>query len=546
MTSAAPPALAVEGLSVTLHRGAAGQRVLIDVSLSVARGETLAVLGQSGSGKSTLALAILGLLDPEARPVVRGAIHIDGAPMLGAAPARVRAVRRERLGVVFQDPIGALDPTMRIGAQLAQAARGAGDPALWLERVAIADPGRVGRAWPHELSGGQCQRVMIAMALARRPGLIIADEPSTALDVITQAQILRLLGALAREEGVGLLFITHDLGVASVLADRVAVMRRGRIVETGPFEAVIRRPAHPYTRALLAARIALDTDRTRPLPVAADNDGRGDGNGDGGEGLAGPPRAWPPAADRPANLALEMAGIEKTFPGRGLRGKPVPVLKGVDLRIRRGEAVALVGASGSGKSTLLRIAAGLERATAGDIALPSGAPQMVFQDAAGSFTPWLSIGSQIAERLAPLRLAPAERRERVAAAMVQVGLDPALAPRPARALSGGQCQRAALARAIALPPPLLLCDEAVSAMDMSLAAAMLNLIGDLRRRLAMGVLFVTHDLGVARIVADRILVMAGGEIVEAGEAEAITRAPHHPETRRLLDAVPGRRILEGP
>jgi peptide/nickel transport system ATP-binding protein len=527
MTSAAPPALAVEGLSVTLHRGAAGQRVLIDVSLSVARGETLAVLGQSGSGKSTLALAILGLLDPEARPAVEGAIQIDGVPMLGAAPARVRAVRRERLGVVFQDPIGSLDPTMRIGAQLAEAARGGGDPALWLERVAIADPGRVARAWPHELSGGQCQRVMIAMALARRPGLIIADEPSTALDVITQAQILRLLGTLAREEGVGLLFITHDLGVASVLADRVAVMRRGRIVEIGPFEAVIRNPAHPYTRTLLAARIGLDTDRTRPLPVAAE-----------------PPRAWAPAADAPANLALEMAGTWKTFPGRGFRGKPVCVLKGVDLRIRRGEAVALVGASGSGKSTLLRIAAGLERATAGDIALPSGAPQMVFQDAAGSFTPWLSIGSQIAERLAPLHLATDERRERVAAAMVQVGLDPALASRPARALSGGQCQRAALARAIVVPPPLLLCDEAVSAMDMSLAATMLNLIGDLRRRLAMGVLFVTHDLGVARIVADRILVMAGGEIVETGEAEAITRAPQHAETRRLLDAVPGRRVLE--
>jgi peptide/nickel transport system ATP-binding protein len=528
MTSAAPPALAVEGLSVTLHRGAAGQRVLSDVSLSVARGETLVVLGQSGSGKSTLALAILGLLDPEARPVARGAIHIDGVSMLGAPPAQVRAVRRERLGVVFQDPIGSLDPTMRIDAQLAEAARGGEDPAQWLARVAIADPERVRRAWPHELSGGQCQRVMIAMALARRPGLIIADEPSTALDVISQAQILRLLRTLAREEGVGLLFITHDLGVASVLADRVAVMRRGRIVETGPFEAVTQDPAHPYTRTLLAARIGLHTDRTRPLPVAD------------------APRAWAPAVDRPANLALEMAGIVKTFPGRGLRGKPVPVLKGVSLRIRRGEAVALVGASGSGKSTLLRIAAGLETATGGDIALPSGAPQMVFQDAAGSFTPWLSIGSQIAERLAPLRLAPAERRERVATAMVQVGLDPALAPRPARALSGGQCQRAALARAIALPPPLLLCDEAVSAMDMSLAAAMLNLIGDLRRRLAMGVLFVTHDLGVARIVADRILVMAGGEIVEAGEAEAITRAPQHPETRRLLDAVPGRRVLEAP
>jgi peptide/nickel transport system ATP-binding protein len=533
MTRDLAAALAVDDLSVTLHRGTAGHRVLSEVSLSVARGETLAVLGQSGSGKSTLALAILGLLDPGARPTVEGGIRIDGVPLLGAAPATLRAIRRERLGVVFQDPIGALDPTMRIGAQLAEAAPDAADPADWLERVAIADPGRVRRAYPHELSGGQCQRVMIAMALARRPSLIIADEPSTALDVITQAQILRLLGTLAREEGVGLLFITHDLGVASVLADRVAIMHRGRIVETGPFGAVIRQPAHPYTRALLAARIALDTDRERPLPVAAEDDA------DAGEGSGGPPRAWTPAADRPANLALEMAGIKKTFPGRGFRAKPVPVLRGVDLRIRRGEAVALVGASGSGKSTLLRIAAGLERATRGDIALPSGPPQMVFQDAAGSFTPWLSIGSQIAERLAPLRLPPAERRARVAAAMVQVGLDPDLAGRAARALSGGQCQRAALARAIVVPPPLLLCDEAVSAMDMSLAAAMLNLIGDLRRRLAMGVLFVTHDLGVARIVADRILVMAGGEIVEAGDAETLVRAPVHAETRRLLAAVPG-------
>jgi len=547
------PVLDIRNLSVTLHRGAQAQTVLAGVDLAVAAGEVVAVLGQSGSGKSTLAYAVMGLLDPEARPRIEGSIKVAGDEVIAAGPGQLRAVRRERLGVVFQDPIGSLNPALRVGDQLGESLgqRPAIAAADWLDRVGVADPVGVLSAFPHQLSGGQCQRVMIAMALAKRPALIIADEPTTALDVVTQAQVLVLLRQLAREEGVGMLFITHDLGVASVLADRCAIMHRGRLVEVGAFEAVIAQPGHPYTSALLGARFGLDADKRHPLQAAgmettpASAAGSATGCGFASQcplvteacraapppssparhgGLAaclrtdevgpqiwrGAPEVWAPVSDAPPNLALEMAGIEKAFPGRGGRRAPTTVLNGINLRIRRGESVALVGASGSGKSTLLRIAAGLTAPTAGDVVLPSGAAQVVFQDAAGSFTPWLSIGEQIGERLRPLGLSAAERRARIEAALALVGLDPQLARRRSPSLSGGQCQRAALARAIVVPPPLLLCDEAVSAMDMGLAAAVLNLIANLRRKLGMGVLFVTHDLAAARFVADRILVMAAG------------------------------------
>jgi peptide/nickel transport system ATP-binding protein len=580
------PVLAVTDLSVTLHRNGRAHAVLDGISLAVRRGEIVAMLGESGSGKSTLGLAVMGLLPAEAEPEVSGSIAIDSIELLGGEALRWRTVRRERLGTVFQDPIGSLNPSIRIGTQLAEAITDGTPPAKWLGRVGIPDPESRLQAYPHQLSGGQCQRVMIAMAVAKRPGLIIADEPTTALDVVVQAQILELLRRLAREDGIAMLFVTHDLAVAAALADRIVVMHAGRLVEDGPVDRLAVRPGHPYTAALLGARFGLAADRTRQLPTLVTSKETAEG------GIAGcafasrcplvmdhcrtvrPPtmaaihggtvacfrsadvgpdlwtRAlseWPASVASKPEILVEMAMVQKTFttPRRlfGPQAQPVRALKAVNLRIYRGESVAVVGGSGSGKSTLLRIAAGLLAPDDGDVVRASGPPpQVIFQDARGSLTPWLAIGEQIGERLRPLGLPKAEREARVAAALAEVGLDPRLAAAQPRDLSGGQCQRAALARAIVVPPSLLLCDEAISAMDMTLAAAMLNLIGGLCRSLGMALLFVTHDLAAARFVADRIVVMASGEIVEMGDADTIVTAPAHAATRALLAAMPDRLI----
>jgi len=580
---ASAPALDVVDLSVTLHRGGQPNRVLQRIAFQVGRGEIVAMLGESGSGKSTLALAAVGLLPAQSRPIVRGRIAIDGLSLENGAQEHWRRVRAERLGIVFQDPIGSLNPSMRVGEQLAEAIADGTPPSLWLERVGIANAESRLRAYPHQLSGGQCQRVMIAMAVAKRPRLIIADEPTTALDVVVQAQILDLLRGLAREVGTAMLFVTHDLAVASVLADRIAVMHAGRLVEDGPAERLRARPAHPYTAALLGARFGLSADRrrqlptvvtaaatahsasvgcafatrcvlvtedcrsTRPVPSPAHHGGSSacfrSAEVSADLWTRGLPE-WPQSVATKREILVEMAMVRKSFaPPHGLFGRALGVraLEGINLRIYRGEAVAVVGGSGSGKSTLLRIAAGLLEPDDGDVVRARGEPpQVIFQDARGSLTPWLSVGEQIGERLRPLGLPRAERSARVAAALSQVGLDPRLSGARARDLSGGQCQRAALARAIAVPPSLLLCDEAISAMDMTLAAAMLNLIGRLSRSLGMALLFVTHDLAAARFVANRIVVMAAGEIVEMGDADQIVSSPAHPATRALLAAMPDR------
>jgi peptide/nickel transport system ATP-binding protein len=582
MAASRIPVLRIADLSVTLHRDGRPNRILDRIALTVGNGEIVAMLGESGSGKSTLGLAVMGLLAPESQPLIEGSIVLDGTELLGGNAAQWRQARRQRIGTVFQDPIGSLNPALRIGVQLAEAIEDGTPPARWLERVGIPDPASRLQSYPHQLSGGQCQRVMIAMAIAKRPALIIADEPTTALDVVVQAQILDLLRRLAREDGIAVLFVTHDLAVASALADRIVVMHAGRLVEDGPVVELAARPAHPYTAALLGARFGLAADRDRQLPTLATSAGSHRATDDGCTFAGRCPLAtdqchtlrppvlpaahggtaacfrgaevgatlwasasspWPPIKHAQTGILVEMAMVAKTFamPRRflGAAVQPVQALNKIDLRIYRGESVALVGGSGSGKSTLLRVAAGLLAPDSGDVVHAKGAPpQVIFQDARGSLTPWLSIGEQIGERLRPLRLTKAERERRVSVALEQVGLDRNLGDARSRDLSGGQCQRAALARAIVVPPSLLLCDEAISAMDMTLAAAMLNLIGSLRRELGMALLFVTHDLAAARFVADRIVVMANGEIVEMGEADDIVTAPEHPATRALLAAMP--------
>ncbi|MGX9673183.1 dipeptide ABC transporter ATP-binding protein [Mycobacterium sp. HM-7] len=583
----------VAALHVTFQRSGRAVHALRGVSLTVERGEILGLVGESGSGKSVLGFGMLGLLPASAR--IDGSISVAGSDMVHGDPKALRRVRRLELGAVFQDPMTSLNPTMRIGKQVAEAA-GSDDEALrLLTAVGIPDPARRMRAYPHELSGGLRQRVMIAIAIAGSPDLIIADEPTTALDVTVQAQVLRLLQRLRDEIGCSIVFITHDLGVAAQISDRIAVLYAGRIAEIGPTGEVLGSPAHPYTRGLLRSRLTLETARDRrlaampgsvpsplsPLPGCAfsprcdqaiDNCEKSSpeptsvGVGRvsaclltpeqlmhdpaaGPEGGAEPVAAQPiiPAAtEQPA--AVTVTDVTKTFTVAP-RGK-LQALRGVTLRVGHGESVALVGESGSGKSTLLRVIAGLEKATAGTVEVAGEQrPQMVFQDAGASLTPWLSVGELIAERLRGRKLSRAARRDAVIEVLERVGLPPEVAKSRAGQLSGGQRQRVSLARATVVPPAVLLCDEPTSALDVSLAASVLNLIRDLRSGLDMSVVFVTHDLSVARVVADRIAVMYLGRIVEIGPAEQVIGNPTHPYTRALVDAIPdlGResRVLPG-
>jgi peptide/nickel transport system ATP-binding protein len=582
----------VEELRLTFRRGGRDIYALRGVSLQIRAGEILGLVGESGSGKSVFGLSLLGLIPAESRPVMSGRVAVCGQDMLNGPAGVRRKVRREHLGAVFQDPMTSLNPTMRVGRQVAEAA-GSTDEAVRLMRaVGIPDAGRRLASYPHELSGGLRQRVMIAMAVAGNPALVIADEPTTALDVIVQAQVLGLLRSLRDEIGCSVLMITHDLGVAAQVADRVAVMYAGRLAEVGPAAAVLRSAAHPYSLALTRARLSLSAERGRTLAtlpgevpdpadpppgcpfeprcalavsacltsppdlVVVDEGHQSACIRPPAEVTAAAAEVAPAGADLTAartpgsQAAVAVRDLTKTFrvPAGRRRGL-LTALAGVDLEVAEGESVAIVGESGSGKSTLLRIIAGLERADSGQLALGAGArPQMVFQDAGASLTPWLTVGALIAERLrgagrpgaglAGADRSGAARRQRVADALAHVGLPVEVASARAAQLSGGQRQRVALARATVITPEVLLCDEPTSALDVSLAAGVLNLIGRLRRELGMAVLFVTHDLSVARVVADRIAVMYLGRIVELGQAAEVVARPRHPYTKALVSAVP--------
>jgi len=473
---------------------------------------------------------------------------------------------------------------MRIGAQVVEAAGSTTEAVRLLDAVGVPDPTRRLTSYPHELSGGLRQRVMIAMAVAGSPALVIADEPTTALDVTVQAQILELLATLRDELGTSFILVTHDLGVAAQVADRIAVLYGGRLAEVGPSGELFGAPRHPYSRGLLRSRLVLQTDRTRPIRTlpgeppdprahppgcpfaprcdhyAAECDAALpvlEESGPGhqvacvrldevtvgpvvvAEGTAAP---WPPVSGigRGNAPAVLVHGVHKRFPiGSGFKKKQLQALRGVDLALNEGEAVALVGESGCGKSTLLRSIAGLQPVDEGSIEFGKGArPQMVFQDAGASLTPWLTVGEQIGERLRSEGLHRQERRARVLESLSLVGLPPEVATAKPAQLSGGQRQRVGLARATVVPPEVLLCDEPTSALDVSLAATVLNLIGRLRRELGVAILFVTHDLAAARMVGDRIAVMYLGRIVEIGDADELCASPVHPYTRALLDTVP--------
>jgi len=524
------PLLSVEGLTIALPPGGDRANAVEDVSLTLNPGEILCVVGESGSGKSMTASAVMGLL-PRGLPVTSGRIMFEGRDLLALDPEAFRRLRGARLGMVFQEPMTALNPLMRVGEQIAEAFRVHGERGdirakvlALLEDVRLPDPPALIDAYPFRLSGGQRQRVMIAMALALGPSVLVADEPTTALDVTTQMQILRLIRALQERRGTGVLFITHDFGVVAEIADRVAVMQHGRVVEQGEARQVLERPAHPYTRALIAA-----------VPHG---------------------RARPPAARGETALALE--GVAKSFRrGGGLfrRGKPVEAVADATFTIARGETLGLVGESGSGKSTLARCVVRLVEPDRGSVVFGGtdllqlsraamrpfrSRIQMVFQDPYASLNPRRRVGDIIAE--GPVThgatRAAALRRARELLALVQ--LDPGAMDRFPHEFSGGQRQRIGIARALALEPELLVADEPVSALDVSVQAQILALLDDIRHRLGLTMLFITHDLRVAAQVCDRIAVMRQGRIVELGETAQVFGAPAHPYTRELLDAIPGK------
>jgi peptide/nickel transport system ATP-binding protein len=566
---------AITDLHVTFRRNGRDVRALRGVSLDIASGEILGLVGESGSGKSVLGFTLLGLLS-QAR--VQGSVKVAGNDMVSGDAKTLRNVRRLDLGAIFQDPMTSLNPTMRIGKQVAEAAGGDEEALKLLSAVGIPEPKRRFRAYPHELSGGLRQRVMIAIAIAGDPELIIADEPTTALDVTVQAQVLRLLLRLRDEIGCSIVFITHDLGVAAQISDRIAVLYAGRIAEIGPTAEVLNQPAHPYTHGLLRSRLTLNTARHRKLAALA---GSVPSPVEPLPGCAFAPRCvlatpacevTPPEPSEiapgrvsacivPFDAVTAELGSRLTTTTEDIEPEPafiespkapavvlrdavkvfgkLQALRGISLTVAHGESVALVGESGSGKSTLLRVIAGLEKASSGSVELAGGQrPQMVFQDAGASLTPWLSVGELISERLRGNGMSRSQRQDAVAEVLQRVGLPLDIAKSRAGQLSGGQRQRVSLARATVVPPSVLLCDEPTSALDVSLAASVLNLIGDLRRTLDMSVVFVTHDLSVARVVADRIAVMYLGRVVEIGPADDVITDPVHPYTRALVDSIP--------
>jgi peptide/nickel transport system ATP-binding protein len=516
--------LRIENLALSI----AGHPVLQGVSLDLARGEILALAGASGSGKSSTALAVARLLPQNAQ--VSGSIKFDGVELASKCEADLCALRGAEIGLVFQEPMTALNPVMTIGAQIAETLLLHGkcshtEAKSWvrtmLARVGLSKAGVTAERYPHELSGGQRQRVAIALAIIGKPKLVIADEPTTALDVSTQAQILDLLKSLVHEDNIGLVLIPHDLGAVARVADRVAVMEAGEVVESGSVAEVLHAPRHAITRGLIEA--------ATNLPI------RG------------------PRADHERATLLAVERLSRAY---RQRGRTAFAISDIDFDLKSGESIAIVGESGSGKSTLLRAILGLERPDCGDVRLAGtsishakGAAlfelrrkiQAVFQDPSSSFDPRYSVGRIVAEplHLIDWRISVTERKRRAAAALERVGLPAETAARYPHEFSGGQRQRIAIARALIIQPALIAFDEALSSLDAAARRQLLELLDDLSRMLGLSYLFVTHDLVQARAIADRLIVMQAGRIVEAGNTNDILSAPRHPYTAALLTAATG-------
>ncbi|WP_294946751.1 ABC transporter ATP-binding protein [Sulfurivirga sp.] len=532
MTEKGQEILQVEGLTLGLRDG---KTLVEDVTFTLRRGEVLALVGESGSGKSLTALALMRLL-PEALCVRGGSVRLDGTELLDLPEAAMQRIRGRRMAMIFQEPMTALNPVMRIGEQIAEVLRRhlglrgkkLNDKVIsLLDEVGIPDPD-VRMGWyPHQFSGGQKQRIMIAMALACEPEVLIADEPTTALDVTIQAQILDLLRQLQQRHGMAVLFITHDMGVVAEIADRVAVMYRGRLIEQAPVRHFLENPQADYTRRLL--RNALPLRALKPEPKN--------------------------------NTLLEAKGVRVWFPVRkGLLQRTVDhtrAVDGVDLRIRAGETLALVGESGSGKSTLGMALLRLVELTEGRILIDESvdlarlgprqmrpwrkALQVIFQDPYSALNPRMTVGESIREGMVTLGVGPKDRPgqlKRVAELLEKVGLEPEHMHRYPHEFSGGQRQRIGIARALAVEPRLIVCDEPTSALDVSVRAQIIDLLNRLQEEEGVSYLFITHDLSILPRIAHRVAVMQKGRIVEQGSVEQVLADPRHPYTRTLLASAP--------
>ena len=549
--------LEIENLSLDIG----GTPILKDVDLSIAAGEVMGLVGESGSGKSMTALAVMRLLPQAAR--ASGRILFDGADLLAATEDRMNALRGDDIGMVFQEPMTALNPLKTIGEQVAEGIR-------WHTRANRADAeaqarrmlDRVGlpaerfplTRYPHELSGGQRQRVVIAIACALKPKLLIADEPTTALDVVLQAQILELLRDLVDENRMGLLLISHDLAVVTEMADRITILRGGEVMEAGDTAQTLSAQEHPYTRQLAQASMHVPErpKRSPPSPLRGGSISEADRGGGRGD-VRDSPRT------EHSGPLLSVQNITRDYPGRrtSLFHKPSPTraVDDVSFSLGEGQSVALVGRSGCGKSTLARMILALDEPTSGTIAFRSETitgrdqaslrsarrdMQVVFQDPYGSFDPRRTVEWLVAEPLHLLDRKPgnAERRELVSQALHEVGLKPADMHKYPHEFSGGQRQRISIARAIITRPKLVVADEPVSALDVSIRAQVLDLFADLNQKLGVAYLFITHDLTVARAITDDVMVMHEGRIVEAGRTAEILSHPQSDAAKALVDAAP--------
>jgi peptide/nickel transport system ATP-binding protein len=527
------PILSVQDLTIGLPSGGDRSTAVQQVSFTVGRGEILCLVGESGSGKSVIAQSVMGLL-PKSLPVLSGRILLQGEDITHAPLSRLRELRATRMSMIFQEPMTALNPVMTCGDQIDEvlAEHTSLTPAQRKQKVLdivrevlLPDPERIVASYPHQLSGGQRQRIVIAMALVLDPVLLIADEPTTALDVTTQAQILKLILALQQRHGTGVLFITHDFGVVAEVAQRVAVLRLGDMVEIGPKDAVLRRPQHDYTRMLMGSVPTMDVPPARPV-------------GD-------------------APLVLQVRHLDKTYVDKRWFGpaRTVPAAADVSFEIHRGRTLGIVGESGSGKSTVARCIVRLIDPTGGavllsgeDIAMKPPAAlrplrkrvQIVFQDPYRSLNPRRNIAEAMIEGPMNYGLSRADAMGRARELLELVRMPASALERFPHQFSGGQRQRLCIARALAMEPELLVADEAVSALDVSVQAQVLRLLADIRERLNLAMLFITHDLRVAAQVCDDVVVMSKGRVVEYGTAAQVFGAPSHAYTQALFEAAPGK------